>query len=140
MFIFLPSKICFCLLSLAQLQITPTQCSLHLLIFVILAHVGPNQRHTYVYIPWKNQPDFFNHKPNRGQHVKVCILCVSSISFQNNVDILPGKNIYSSKFTYTCMRLTTSDGRSAIVNFSLLLIYVWLFTCVRLRFATSDVR
>ena len=38
------------------------------------------------------------------------------------------------------MRLTTSNGRFAIANFSLLLIYVWLFTCVRLRFATSDVR
>ena len=38
------------------------------------------------------------------------------------------------------MRLTTSDGRFVIANFSLLLIYVWLFTCVRLRFATSNVR
>ena len=41
---------------------------------------------------------------------------------------------------YTCMRLTTSDGRFATANFPNLLIYVLLFTCVRVRFATSDIR
>ena len=37
------------------------------------------------------QSDFFNHKPNRGQHVKVCILCVSSIVFKTMWIICQGK-------------------------------------------------
>ena len=32
------------------------------------------------------------------------------------------------------------DTRCPIATFSLLLVYVWLFTCIRLRFVTSDVR
>ena len=65
----------------------------HVLIFVILAHIGSNQRHTYVYISWYNQSDFFNHKPNRGQHVKVCKLCVSSIVFKTMWIFCQAKNI-----------------------------------------------
>ena len=63
-------KISFCLLSLTQLQITCTQWTLHVLIIIIVTHVGSNQRHTNVYILWYNQSYFLYHKPNRGQHVR----------------------------------------------------------------------
>ena len=42
--------------------------------------------------------------------------------------------------TYACMQLTTSDGRFATAIFPLQVVYVWLFTCVRLQFASPNDR